>query len=484
MLKHWMNGVAYSHSQMLMEEAKDGTEGGGGAPEGTKTAEMKALEAIAKQVEGFKEMLGDKAKAEDFQKVTDELKKLQDGLETLTAKEVERQIKAINTANDKIYKQIVEMQEELAAQKESGTGKKADGPVQLIKREDVEAFVKTIYPNGKNGDKKKFSDAKIEIKAAETFGAATFVSGADITAFTGRMVDPTLYQRRRKSNIILDYMNIQTIDVPTLIYLRKIEEGTGVAPDNDPGGAAWILCGSPKPKRSFRVTTGEVDAKKVAIFGEIEDCLLQDVPSMERWIREDFMDEINEAINDGLLNNNPSVDPLAPLGMKTNAIQYTATPAYDELIADPNYIDDIFAIGARMRFDKEQTAMVFVSSDVYYRIHHLKATDAKYLNNNLVYTDSLGNLWIGGIQVIPVDEEDVPSTHVLAIGVDLGFKIYAYGPMVFESGLNGENFREDKTSYRAYQRFLSFIPEERENSVLYDTWANIEAAIALPAPVE
>lgn len=481
MLKHWINGQSMGACMRLMEKAGDGTEGGGGAPEGTKTAEMLALEAIGKQIEGFKELLGDKANAEDFKKVEAELKKLTDGLETLTAKEVERQIKAINEANEKIHKQIVELQEDLAAQKDNGLDN-PKGPVQLVKREDVEAFVKTIYPDGKNGDKKTFSEAKIEIKAAETFGSAvTFAAGSDPSAFTGRMIDPTLYQRKRKANIILDYFNIQMIDVPTLIYLRKIEVGNATAPAGEAGGAAWILAGDPKPKRSFRITTGEAEAKKVAVFGEIEDCLLQDVPSMERWMREDFMDEMREAINDGLLNNNPAVDPKAPLGLKTNSIQYSATAEYDETIDDPNYIDMIIAIAALFADNKESLEAVMVSSGVYFRMLHLKATDGKWLNNNLVYVNSAGTLVIAGVRVIPVDSEDVPNTHVLALGVELGFKIYAYGNMSFESGLNGENFREDKTAYRAYQRFLSFIPEERENSVLYDTWANIETAITKPA---
>jgi hypothetical protein len=49
--------------------------------------------------------------------------------------------------------------------------------------------------------------------------------------------------------------------------------------------------------------------------------------------------------------------------------------------------------------------------------------------------------------------------------------------MVFERGLNDEDFRYDRTSFRGYQRFLTFIPEQRENSVLYDTWANVQAGI-------
>jgi hypothetical protein len=53
--------------------------------------------------------------------------------------------------------------------------------------------------------------------------------------------------------------------------------------------------------------------------------------------------------------------------------------------------------------------------------------------------------------------------------------------MVLETGLNGEDFREDKTSFRGYQEFLSYLPENNENGVVYDTFANIYAAILKPA---
>jgi hypothetical protein len=43
--------------------------------------------------------------------------------------------------------------------------------------------------------------------------------------------------------------------------------------------------------------------------------------------------------------------------------------------------------------------------------------------------------------------------------------------------MNGEDFREDKTSYRGYQEVLSYLPEQRQNSVMYDTLANIALGI-------
>lgn len=441
--------------------------------------ELEAIEQIGKQVEAFKATLGEKADAKAIEKLNTDIETLKSGLDTMNEKEIDKSIEKINTSLETMHKQVeklLEEQAEIKEQTEKGSKKGS-----ILKTEDVKAFVEATF----NGTTKTQNPASLVVKAPETFGYPTFFTGGantDITAFTGRYVDPTLYEPKRKRNLILDHFDIQVINVPTLIYLIKVPVGDTNPTSGDPGSAAWILSGAAKPKRSFRVTTGIAEAKKVAIFGTVEDKLLRDVPSLENWIREDFMDEMREAINDGLLNNNPSIDPNAPLGLKTNAIQYTATPAYDEQIENPNYIDDIIAAIALMAFNKEEAGRVFISSDVYYRIMHLKATDGKWLNNNLVYVNSMNELYIAGVHVVWADEEDIPSTHILVVARDLGFRIKAYGNMVFERGLNGTDFREDKTSYRGYQEFLSYIPENRENSVLYDTFANIEAAITLTTP--
>lgn len=447
--------------------------------EATELTEAEAIKAIGKQVEQFKTMLGEKADAETFKGLEAQIKELSDGIATMKAEAISDAIKQINASNEKVYKQLLEFQEAQAIEKENAEGATKTKKANLVDTKDVDAFIKATFEEGVKTNKA----AKITLKAAETFGYATFFDGGDATdvsAFTGRFVDPTLYQRKRKRNLILDNFTIRTINVPKLVYLVKVEDGDdGDTSEGDSGGAGWIASGEIKPLRSFRVTTGEVEAKKCAIFGTVEDKLLRDVASLENWIREDFMDEMKEDINDGLLNNDPDTDPDAPLGLLTNAIQYTATPAYaDKFTANStNYIDQMFAVFARMAYNKEEAGIAFVSSDVYYQIMHLKDSEDRYQNNNLVYTNALGQLFIGGVQIVMADQEDIPGTNVLVVARDLGFKIYAYGPMVFERGLNGEDFRYDRTSFRGYQEFMSFIPENRENSVLYDTWANIKAAI-------
>lgn len=440
--------------------------------------EVKSLKKINRQVKQFNTVLGTKAKAEEFTALQAEIKQLQTDIKTMKDADILKAMENINAANVKIWKQIAEMQEEKAASKEGAEGKVKPG--QLFTRKQVEDFVNSTFKDGK----KTHDNAAIEMKAAETFGIPhTFDTGAeptDITAFTGRLVLPELLQRKRKRNLIMDNFTIRTIDVPTLIYLVKVEDGddSGSAP-GDSGGADWILSGEIKPKRSFRVGTGKAEAKKVAIFGTIEDTLLKHVPSFENWIREDFMDEMKETINDGLLNNDPAVNDKAPLGMLTNAVQFTASPAFANkyTATESTYIDQIIAAIAAMAESKEEAGQVFVSDDVYYAILGLKDDNLRYQNNNLVYTNALGQLYIVGVPIIRADSDDIPSTHILVTAVDLGFKMYAYGPMVFERGLNGEDFRYDRTSFRGYQEFLSFIPSIRENSVMYDTWANVQAGI-------
>lgn len=442
---------------------------------------VKAIKRIGKQAEKFTAMLGEKADASAIKTLTDQVAELQKGIETMNSAEVAKMIKGINDSNEKLWKQVAEMQEEAAKKKESDAGNEGK-PVALVSLKQIEDFVKATFVEGR----KTNQAAKIELKAAENFGYPQFFQGGTgtvIDAFTGRYVDPTLYQRKRKKNLILDYFNIQTIVVPKLVYLVKIEDGDDAGSSSgDSGSADWILSSEAKPKRSFRVTTGEAEAKKVAIFGTIEDKLLKDVPSLENWVREDFMAEMREQINDGLLNNNPAVDDSAPLGLKTNAIMFTPTPAFNDKHAlnTSNYIDQIIAVIALMGYNKEEAQQVFVASDVYYSILNLKDNDLRYQNNNLIYTSNLGQLYIAGVPIYWSDAEDIPSTHILCTAIDLGFKMYAYGPMVFERGLNGEDFRYDRTSYRGYQEFLSFIPSNRENSVLYDTWANIKLGIEAP----
>lgn len=439
-----------------------------------------AFKTLSDNVDTIVEKLGEAAKQEEVTELKNAIESLKTELSTMKASDVDAKLKAINEKNEALFNQLVELQVK-AAEKADAEAPKIKGVKPMYKLEDVKSFTEKSLKNKRENN---FLEIE-EVKAAETFGIPqTFVTGenADTAVMaSGYQLVPGLIAARRKTNIMLDYFPIRTINVPYLIYIEKVEIGDTNPTSGDPGGAAWIESGQAKPKRSFRIKAVRADAKKLAIFGTIEDCLLQDIPSFDNWIKTDFKEQLDEVANTGLLRGNPAVNALEPYGIITNASQYVVTPAFDETVLAANYIDDIIASAASMVTNSKYAAgMAFVSHDVWFRIISLKSTDERYLNNPLVYVSSFGELWIAGVHIIAVDADDIPSTHLLMVAVDAGFKIFRYGNAGIETGLNGEDFREDKTSYRGWRRYLTYFPSNTRGSVIYDTWSNIEALIEIP----
>jgi HK97 family phage major capsid protein len=437
-----------------------------------KSPELIAIEKIEKQHESMVEALGEKASKTEMEAIGKDITDVKKFAAEMTEKELDKKIEEINDGLAKQVELVEEIKESVSVMKESGQGNKFEP---TLTEEALKEYIDKVRAS-------KNTNQSMVIKAPEVFGYdQTFGgtgSGVDQSLFTGRTVDPEFYQRRRKANFILDNMNMRPIGTPVLHFMSKEEVGDANPTAGDPGGAGWILCGDPKPQRSFRVTADKVEAKKLAIYTRAQDALLEDIPSFRNWIQTDMRDEMMEAFNDGLLNNDVGINPLAPEGLKTNATLYAPTPGYATDIVVSNKVDQIFAAIARMRFLKEQANIIGVSSDVYYRLQHLKGNDGHYIGKDeRVFVNNVGQLFIGGVMVVAADEEDIPSTHLLVLGADNGFNIRTYKDIVLEQGLNGQDFREDHTSFRAYQRVLSYIPPHRANSVMYDTFDNIATAI-------
>jgi len=82
--------------------------------------EKKAFEALKEQIEGFKKELGKSANKSDFESLTAKIEKLEKGIETLTEKNVDKEILEINSQIQKFHDQIVKLREEQLELKEKG----------------------------------------------------------------------------------------------------------------------------------------------------------------------------------------------------------------------------------------------------------------------------------------------------------------------------------------------------------------------------
>lgn len=458
-------------------KSEDNPDGDEEVDEDTKAALVKTLATV--------EQLA-KTMGEDHETI----KALTENVNSISAELAQKNWEAVTNLvknqNDLMTKLATEMEKNREDQEDAaktGSLKKRSELLEAAKEINAGLFEAPLVAGGKakkiqGGAASVSIKSSIHTKAPEIFGQdRTFEDGTDTTVFTGRVIDPILYQKRRKGNLIFELFNITSIEAPALVYLEKIEKGA--LPDQEnAGGAEWIKRGAQKPMRSFRLKATTVTAKKLAIFGTIEDELLRDVPSMEVWLREDFQEQMREKANDGLLNNVSNPD--APIGLKANVSAFEATPAFEDKIVDANYIDVLLAAFAWMRYNNEYPEVAVVAADVRYAIIALKDRNARYQNSTEVYQDRLGNLYIGGVLIWDADQEDVSSEEFMVLAQDVGFKIREYQSMVFEAGLNGEDFRYDRTSYRAYREFLTYMPADRINTVIYDTFANALAQITAP----
>ncbi len=399
----------------------------------------------------------------------------------MTQQEIELRDFLVNTSNEissKVegYKKEVktvkasvsEMAEDLNRLKEGAVNRTSKKAPMVDKTELADFIGKTFNSDGRKTSMAasfKLSPGLV-FKTADIFGYDNFFGSPADTSVVSRTIDPTFYEAQRKKNLIIDYMPIGTVDTPKMLYVEKVHTS---------GGADWISSGGKKPQRSFEITTTEAVAKKIAIFGTIEDKLLRDLPSVENWIQSDFSSEMREQLNYGLLNGDGSNDDT--LGLLQNAVTFTVTSAFSNAIVDPNTVDAICAACASMRESKETPGQIFVSYNTYYSLFVIKDGQGRYQNANLVYQNSMGQIFVAGVPVIPVDSDDVDDEHFLLLSIDPGFKIFAYRDLIFERGLNGEDFQYDRTSYRSYQEVISYIPEHRYDSVMYDSWTNVLNAI-------
>lgn len=398
--------------------------------------------------------------------------------------ELYKSIREIGDSNNKTLKQhenqINEVIEEVRRLKDNSGGSGSTRKP-LVDATEIKAFVeKTFDSEGRKTS--NHASFKINLfpavnKAAEIMGENFYAGGPDTVAdvFTGRVIDPRLYEPSRKRNLILDHIPITPVSAPTLYYMEKKLISGDSGSSSDTGAADFITVAGAKPGRSFRVTTGKAEAKKAAILATVADKLLRDIPSFENWIRNDLVPEVLHEYNDKLLNADGTGND--PLGLLENAIGFSVSTAFANAIPNPNLIDTLVAACASMRALKEQPGRILISDDNFYKLFVLKDQQSRYQNANLVYTNARGQVYVAGVPVFGVDDDDIDSDHFLLLGADLGFKVNNYNSLVFERGLNGEDFKYDRTSFRCFQEVLSYIPTHRYNSVMYDTLQNVESAI-------
>lgn len=245
-----------------------------------------------------------------------------------------------------------------------------------------------------------------------------------------------------------------------LVWINKV---------NKEGAANFIGEGVLKPQVSFELATQTSVPKKVAERMRVSTEMLNDVPGLESLIRNEMIYEVEKHANDAVLTATASSTD--PAGITTLASGFTLTTI--EAGSAPTYADAIRAAIAQLQsLNFTDNLKAFINPiDAANMDLSKSADDGHYLLPPFV---SQNGMIVSGV---PVYVDNNIAVGNLLIGDMTKYKIWMYENMIVRFGLNGDDFSENMVTVIAEMRFHQTFSTNHTGAFIYDSFADIIAAI-------
>lgn len=339
--------------------------------------------------------------------------------------------------------------EALATMKGTTRHGKSDFEAQIdafIKNQDNIAAVKS----------KQVVSVELDTKAAALMTTANATSTISLL---NTEVDRTIHSAPTEPNVIFDRLFKGYASSPNIAWVNRV---------NEDGGAAFVAEGALKPLKDWEYTTETSTAKKVAVSCKVSTEMLDDAPFMrseiDRLLREDLL----RAVNAKLLTGTGTGAEIK--GITVGAAGYTATELNDK-VEDPNYADAIRAAVLQARLLGFYPDVVFINPADRALIDLTKDTTGHYISQELL---SL----IRYITI--VDTTDIPAGKFLLMDTR-EWMVRIYENLRLEYGWENDDFRKNLVTVVAEMRLHSYQDSLNAGSVVYDSFATVQAAIEKPA---
>lgn len=272
-------------------------------------------------------------------------------------------------------------------------------------------------------------------------------------------VDRTIHSAPTEPNVIFDRLFKGYASSPNIAWVNRV---------NEEGGAAFVAEGALKPLKDWEYTTETSTAKKVAVSCKVSTEMLADAPFMrseiDRLLREDLLRVVNEKLLTGA-GTGAEIK-----GITVGAAGYTATELNDK-VENPNYADAIRAAVLQARLLGFYPDVVFINPADRALIDLTKDTTGHYISQELL---SL----IRYITI--VDTTDIPVGKFLLMDTR-EWMVRIYENLRLEYGWENDDFRKNLVTVVAEMRLHSYQDSLNAGSVVYDSFATVQAAIEKPA---
>lgn len=237
---------------------------------------------------------------------------------------------------------------------------------------------------------------------------------------------------------------------------------------NPQGAAGFIAPGVTKPYISFEVETQISTPVKVAALDKVAQELLDDIDSMESWIKDELRYQVLLEVNTKLMTN--AVTANEPTGIQNLSVAFTQTGLST---TNPTYADALRAVVAQMRAGKLQGDItIFINPIDSANMDMQKATTSGVYMFPPFMTANGKN--IAGATIVEDNNIAVGSFQAAFL---IYYVVKIYKPLVIDFGYVNDDFAKNLLTYRAEMRLHQIFNDQYTGAFVYDTFANVLAAI-------
>lgn len=404
-----------------------------------------------KEMDGvFENMIKGLVTAEDFKTQFDELKA------TMTAEAIDKMVKAANKEiEDTLQKQAVVM-DQLKTMGNPGNGKVKSLRDQIrenLDREDNKKALKSFKDKQPGTTGFQFG---VKAAAAMTEAGTTAATTAGTAiAFTQPEFIPGLNNVARNQPFILQILNVMPTSNENIIYSEKI---------NVQGSANWVGENAAAGLVSFDIKLTNSRAKMVTAYIKVSTQMLDDVDYMASEIEKELIYQIAISVDTFLLQGDGTGDNLK--GIKTFASAYVL----DGLsTTEPNNCDAILAAATQIAYDNFRPDLAIMNPIDFAQTKLIKSTTGEYVIN----PNNVNDNW-GGVRVVQSNQVPLGYTMVMDSSKT---NVYRYEDFMLSYGWINDDFIKHMVTITAHQRLHNFVKANDTNAFVWDTLANIKAAI-------
>lgn len=305
-------------------------------------------------------------------------------------------------------------------------------------------------------EKKGMFEFEINLREAATMLVSTHTGNNNAYIPTPEIL-PGFVDLARQKAFLENYVNVSGTSKARIVWTNKV---------NPEGNAAFIGEGDVKPLVSFGLESEVSNAKKVADKIKVSEEMIDDVEFMAGEIENELRYLVDIKVDDQLLSGDGLGDNLKGITEYVGGYVQTGIET-----TEPNNADAILAAGAQIANANFTPNRAFISIIDAANMDLQKATDGHYV---LPPFASASGRIIKGIPVVETNR--IPVGHLLILDTTK-YKVRNYKSFTIRYGWVNDDFEKNLITVIGERRLHAYMSDNETASGVYDTFANIKAAI-------